>query len=143
MECHPPCGSKRPSKIEDNDRGHALSPPEKVQRADGSRVVIKAEKSVMAECRALWQVCKRRDVLLLPIFWAAYFNQYAGSFQTYYFGIRARALIGFVSNFGTLLSSQLISALLDYHLALKPRFCLQHKLSITGTVHFYWDVVHC
>lgn len=104
----------------------ALSPPEKVQRADGSRVVIKAEKSVVAECRALWRVCQRRDVLLLlPIFWAAYFNQYSGSFQTYYFGIRARALIGFVSNFGTLLSSQLISALLDFkRLPVKRRIVL-------------------
>ena len=48
-------------------------------------------------------------MLLLPVFWAAYSNQYSGNFQTYYFGVRARALIGFVSNFGTLLSSQLIS----------------------------------
>ncbi|KAK8118171.1 MFS general substrate transporter [Apiospora kogelbergensis] len=110
----------------------ALSPPEKVQRADGSRVVIKAETSVRAECRALWRVCRRRDVLLLlPVFWAAYFNQYAGSFQTLYFGIRARALIGFVSNFGTLLSSQLISALLDYQ-----RLPVRRRL-VLG----YWYVV--
>ncbi|KAH9905893.1 MFS general substrate transporter [Xylariomycetidae sp. FL2044] len=100
-----------------------LSPPEKVQRADGSRVVIRAEASFRAEVRALWAVSRRRDVLLLlPVFWAAYFNQYSGNFQTYYFGIRARALIGFVGNFGTLLSSQLISTLLDYQgLAVKRR----------------------
>lgn len=55
-------------------------------------------------------------MLLLPVFWASYFNQYEGSmfilktkivclrigsltwvdFETYYFGVRARALIGFV-----------------------------------------------
>lgn len=51
-------------------------------------------------------------LLLLPVFWASYFNQYQGSeyhrlkptlsvliaidFETYYFGVRARALIGFV-----------------------------------------------
>lgn len=94
----------------------ALSPPEKVQRADGSKVIIKIESSFAAECKALWTACKRKDILLLlPIFWAAYFNQYGSSnFQTYYFGVRARALIGFVSNFGTLLSSQLMSTLLDY-----------------------------
>lgn len=92
----------------------ALSPPEKVQRGDGSKVLIEAEKSFRGEMRALLRASKRRDILLLlPIFWAAYFNQYSGNFQTYYFGIRARALIGFVSNFGTLLSSQLISLLLD------------------------------
>ncbi|KAL2213200.1 MFS general substrate transporter [Sarocladium strictum] len=92
-----------------------LSPPEKVQRKDGSQVIVKAESSFKAEMAALWKVCKRREViLLLPIFWAAYFNQYSGNFQAYYFGVRARALIGFVSNFGTLLSSQLISSFLDY-----------------------------
>lgn len=92
-----------------------LSPPEKVQRSDGSKVIVRAEKTFKGELRSLWNVCKRRDIiLLLPVFWAAYFNQYSGNFQTYYFGVRARALIGFVSNFGTLLSSQLMSSFLDY-----------------------------
>ncbi|KAF4541556.1 uncharacterized protein LTHEOB_8551 [Lasiodiplodia theobromae] len=110
-----------------------LSPPEKVVRGDGSKVVIRAEKSFKAELRALWQVSRRKDVLLLlPVFWAAYFNQYSGNFQTYYFGVRARALIGFVSNFGTLLSSQLMSSLLDYKgLAVKKRI----------TVGFYYVIV--
>ncbi|KAI1319402.1 MFS general substrate transporter [Xylariaceae sp. FL0255] len=92
-----------------------LSSPEKVQRGDGSRVVVKAQASFSAEFRALIEVCKRKDILLLlPIFWAAYFNQYSGNFETYYFGVRARALIGFTSNFGTLLSSQITSMFLDY-----------------------------
>ncbi|KAI0876806.1 MFS general substrate transporter [Hypoxylon argillaceum] len=92
-----------------------LSPPEKVQRSDGSKVIIKAEASFKLELKALWETATRKDILLLlPIFWAAYFNQYSGNFQTYYFGVRARALIGFTSNFGTLLSSQLMSTLLDY-----------------------------
>jgi MFS family permease len=111
----------------------ALSPPEKVQRGDGSRVIIRAEKSFKAEFKALWIALKRRDILLLlPIFWAAYFNQYTGNFKTYYFGVRARALIGFVSNFGTLLSSQLISMFLDYKgLTVKKRV----------TLGFYYVVV--
>ncbi|KAK7430499.1 hypothetical protein QQZ08_003018 [Neonectria magnoliae] len=93
----------------------ALSRPEKVQRSDGTRVVVKAEASLKAEFKELWKVSKRKEILLLlPIFWAAYFNQYSGNFQTYYFGVRARALIGFISNFGTLLSSQIVSMLLDY-----------------------------
>lgn len=101
----------------------ALSPPEKVQRSDGSKVIIKAEKSFKDEVKALWQASKRKDILLLlPIFYAAYFNQYSGNFKTYYFGVRARALIGFVGNFGTLLSSQLISLFLDYKkLSVKQR----------------------
>ncbi|KAI0478036.1 MFS general substrate transporter [Xylaria cf. heliscus] len=92
-----------------------LTPPEKVQRADGTKVLIKAESTFKGELKALWETSTRKDILLLlPIFWAAYFNQYSGNFQTYYFGVRARALIGFTSNFGTLLSSQLMSTLLDY-----------------------------
>ncbi|KAF2756347.1 MFS general substrate transporter [Pseudovirgaria hyperparasitica] len=92
-----------------------LTPPEKVQRTDRSRVVIRAESSFRKEIIALWHACKRRDILLLlPIFWAAYFNQFGGNYQTYYFGVRARALMGFVGNFPTLLSSQIMSTLLDY-----------------------------
>ncbi|KAH7044052.1 hypothetical protein B0J12DRAFT_671682 [Macrophomina phaseolina] len=110
-----------------------LSPPEKVIRSDGSRVIIRAENSFKAELRALWKASQRKDILLLlPVFWAAYFNQYSGNFQTYYFGVRARALIGFVSNFGTLLSSQLMSTLLDYKgLGVKKRI----------TYGFYYVIV--
>ncbi|KAK9802215.1 hypothetical protein SCARD494_00148 [Seiridium cardinale] len=112
----------------------ALSPPEKVQRADGSKVIVRSEKSFKAEFRALLAASKRKDILLLlPIFWAAYFNQYNGNFQTYYFGVRARALIGFVINFGTLLSSQLMSTLLDYQ-----GFTVKKRLE-----YGYWWVVVC
>ncbi|KAF9883357.1 hypothetical protein FE257_003573 [Aspergillus nanangensis] len=92
-----------------------LSPPEKVQRSDGSQVKIVLQDSWRAEMAELWKLSRRKEVmLLLPVFWAAYFNQYYGNFQTYYFGVRARALIGFVSNIATLLSSGLISRFLDY-----------------------------
>ncbi|KAF2013504.1 MFS general substrate transporter [Aaosphaeria arxii CBS 175.79] len=111
----------------------ALSPPEKVQRSDGTKVIIRAEKSTRAELRALWEVSKRKEVLLLlPVFWAAYFNQYNGNFQAYYFGIRARALIGFVQNFGTLLSSQIMSMWLD-----SKRFPVKQRI----TWGFYYVVV--
>ncbi|KAK6953249.1 hypothetical protein Daesc_005550 [Daldinia eschscholtzii] len=104
----------------------ALSPPEKVQRADGSKVIIKSEGSFAGEFSALWRACKRKDILLLlPVFWAAYFNQYNSNFQSYYFGVRARALIGFVNNFAALISSQLISTLLDYKgLTVKKRIVI-------------------
>ncbi|KKA20199.1 hypothetical protein T310_5768 [Rasamsonia emersonii CBS 393.64] len=101
----------------------ALTSPEKVQRSDGSKVIVKAEKSLLAEMRALWQASTKKEIaLLLPVFWASYFNQYSGNFETYYFGLRARALIGFVTNFATLLSSWLISLFLDYQrLTVKKR----------------------
>ncbi|SPO06496.1 related to DUF895 domain membrane protein [Cephalotrichum gorgonifer] len=114
-----------------------LTPPEKVQRADGSKVIIRAEKTWAAEFKALWQVSTRKEiVLLLPIFWAAYFNQYSGNFQTYYFGVRARALIGFVSNFGTLLSSQLISMWLD-----NKRFSVKQRIEYGFYYVVVWHVI--
>jgi hypothetical protein len=128
-----------------------------VQRSDGSKVKVVHEKSFAAEIRAVGKALSRRDVslwfpsailcksflsnyrkqilLLLPVFWAAYFNQYTGSmnylaissgpmgehsadhvldYTVYFFGVRARALIGFVGNFAGLLASQLISLFLDY-----------------------------
>ncbi|KAL1968636.1 hypothetical protein VTN77DRAFT_1462 [Rasamsonia byssochlamydoides] len=92
-----------------------LTPPEKVQRSDGSKIKVHAEKSLLAEMRALWDASKKKEIaLLLPVFWAAYFNNYSGNFETYYFGLRARALIGFVINFADLLASWLISVFLDY-----------------------------
>jgi MFS family permease len=104
----------------------ALSPPQKVQRTDNTKVKIVMEASFVAELKALGRCLKRRDIiLLLPVFWAAYFNQYIGNFQTYYFGVRARALMGFVVNFGTLLSSWLISTLLDY-----KKFPVKKRLNI-------------
>lgn len=115
----------------------ALSAPEKVQRGDGSKVIIRAEKSFKAEFGALWRASKRRDILLLlPIFWAAYFNQYSGNFQTYYFGVRARALIGFAGNFGTLLASQLMSSLLDY-----KGFSVKRRIDIGFWYVVVWHIV--
>ncbi|KAJ5198590.1 uncharacterized protein N7498_007707 [Penicillium cinerascens] len=100
-----------------------LTRPEKVQRSDGSKVKIVRQDSWKAEMLELWKLSRRKDILLLlPVFWASYFNQYEGNFETYYFGVRARALIGFVSFLGTLLSSWSISWILDYRkLSVKSR----------------------
>ncbi|KAM0719453.1 hypothetical protein Q7P37_005358 [Cladosporium fusiforme] len=109
-----------------------LTPPEKVERSDGSQVLVRGEKSIKVEMVALWAASKKREVLLLlPIFWAAYFNQYQNNFQAIYFGVRARALIGFVSNFGTLASSQIMSMWLDY-----KRFSVKQRIRIG-----FWYVV--
>lgn len=109
-----------------------LTPPEKVERKDGSQVLVRGEKSIRAELVALWHTSKKKEVLLLlPVFWAAYFNQYQNNFQAIYFGVRARALIGFVSNFGTLASSQVMSTWLDY-----KRFSVKQRIHIG-----FWYVV--
>ncbi|KAJ5536733.1 hypothetical protein N7513_009919 [Penicillium frequentans] len=92
-----------------------LTRPENVQRSDGSVVKVVQQESWRAEMIELWKVTRRKDILLLlPVFWAAYFNQYTGNFETYYFGVRARALIGLVTYLAGLLSSWIISRFLDY-----------------------------
>ncbi|KAJ5304493.1 uncharacterized protein N7443_004153 [Penicillium atrosanguineum] len=100
-----------------------LTRPENVQRSDGSKVKIVIQDSWRAEMLELWKLSHRKDImLLLPVFWASYFNQYEGNFETYYFGVRARALIGFVAYLGTLISSWSISRILDYRmLSIKSR----------------------
>ncbi|CAG8211190.1 unnamed protein product [Penicillium salamii] len=112
-----------------------LTPPSKVQRNDGSKVKIVLQDSWRDEMKELWKVCKRKEILLLlPVFWAAYFNQYSGNFKTYYFGVRARALMGFVSYFASLLSSAIISRFLDYR-GLSVRNRIKYSF-------FYVIVVH-
>ncbi|KAJ5570606.1 DUF895 domain membrane protein [Penicillium hispanicum] len=92
-----------------------LSPPEKVQRSDGSPVVVRGEASWKDEFKALWRACKKRSVvLLLPIFWAVYFNEYSSNFETYYFSVRARALIAFLSDWVTVIASQSLALWLDW-----------------------------
>ncbi|KAG2174236.1 hypothetical protein INT43_004257 [Umbelopsis isabellina] len=112
-----------------------LTPPEKVERSDGSKIKVLKVDSLLAEVKGVIATSRKKHVLLLlPLFWAAYFNQYSGNFQTFYFGVRARALIGFVSNFATVAASTAISLLLDYK-----------KLSVKQRIHvgfFYCVVIH-
>ncbi|KAJ5238829.1 hypothetical protein N7468_003448 [Penicillium chermesinum] len=110
-----------------------LTAPEKVQRNDGTQVKVIRQESWRDEFRELWRVCARKNILLLlPVFWAAYFNQYSGNFETYYFGVRARALIGLISYLFALFSSWSISCFLDYKgLPVKSRI----------TYSFYYVIV--
>lgn len=88
--------------------------PSKVQRADGSPVIIRVG-SWAAEFKSLWRTCRDGSVvLLLPICWAVYFNEYSSNFKTYYFSVRDRALIAFISDWVTVLASQLLSFWLDW-----------------------------
>ncbi|KAJ5183078.1 major facilitator superfamily domain-containing protein [Penicillium capsulatum] len=75
-----------------------LTRPENVQRSDGSKVKIVRQPPWRAGILELWKVYRRKEiVLLLPVFWASFFNQYEGNFETYYFGVRARASLGLVA----------------------------------------------
>ncbi|KAI8072301.1 major facilitator superfamily domain-containing protein [Gongronella butleri] len=103
-----------------------LTPPAKVERADGSRVKVLAPGTFWEEIKGVFRVSARRHILLLlPLFWSAYFNQYSGNFQVYYFGVRARALMGFVGNFSNIAASTAMSLLLDWN-----RFTVKTRLKI-------------
>ncbi|KUL85768.1 hypothetical protein ZTR_08488 [Talaromyces verruculosus] len=93
-----------------------LTPPAKVQRGDGSPVIIIVEKSWKDEFKALW----------------LYFNQYTGNFKSYYFGVRARALMAFVSDVVIIVASQIISHWLD------SKFTSAKKRVVYG---WYWVVL--
>ncbi|KAH8831124.1 major facilitator superfamily domain-containing protein [Flagelloscypha sp. PMI_526] len=109
-----------------------LSPPEKVQRSDGTKVQPAPKVSFGQTIRDLGKAFRRREVLLLlPIFAAAYFNSYSSTFATVYFSVRARALNGFLGNIPILLGSQLISHLLD-----TPRLPQRRRILIG-----FWIVV--
>ncbi|KAJ6017282.1 DUF895 domain membrane protein [Penicillium sp. IBT 35674x] len=92
-----------------------LSPPEKVQRDDGTAIVVRPEASWKEEFQALWRTCKLRSViLLLPVFWAIYFNEYSSNYETYYFSVRARALIAFLTDWVAIIASQSLALWLDW-----------------------------
>lgn len=54
--------------------GFLLSPPEKTERADGSRIVVGQKTSAMEQLRRLWGAVSTRKIgLLLPIFFSSWF----------------------------------------------------------------------
>ncbi|PLB41053.1 major facilitator superfamily domain-containing protein [Aspergillus candidus] len=122
-----------------------LSPPEKAQRSDGSKVVVIREDSWRKEMRALWKLSRRKEVvLLLPVFWAAYFNQYSKSMLNYSQLSMNRTdlmkifkhitlvfeLAPSSGNFANLISSGIISRFLDYQ-----------KISTKKRIIFYYVVL--
>lgn len=67
-----------------------ISNPQKVQREDGTKVVIDTKTSTTVQLRALWRTVSTRKVgVLLPIFFSSWFYWgYASSFLTLYFSVR-------------------------------------------------------
>ncbi|KAI5291402.1 hypothetical protein KEM52_000184 [Ascosphaera acerosa] len=115
-----------------------LTPPEKVQRSDGSPVRVIREQSWKAEMQALWRTSTRPEVLLLlPVFWASFFNQYISNFEVYYFGVRGRALAGLCLQFANLFSSLLISQFLDLKLMTVKRRMIYRQ---AGPASFFYVV---
>ncbi|GAA5988888.1 hypothetical protein JCM11641_002111 [Rhodosporidiobolus odoratus] len=111
-----------------------ISGPSKVQRADGTRIVLAAKTSTIDQFRALWRTVRGRKIgVLLPVFFASWWYWgYASTFLTLYFSVRARALASFLSAICGVLISTLLGFFLDnQRLSLKTRARLGALITIT------------
>ncbi|KAF5373823.1 hypothetical protein D9758_000819 [Tetrapyrgos nigripes] len=91
-----------------------LSPPEKVQRRDGVRIVMR--KAGWVQTFTEWyRVVSNRDILLLcPLFFTSWFyGSYIGTLQTQFYTVRVRALCSLVIPFGDILGGFAIGYFLD------------------------------
>ncbi|KAK7467437.1 hypothetical protein VKT23_004491 [Stygiomarasmius scandens] len=91
-----------------------LSPPEKVQRKDGYKIVLR--KAGWTQTLNEWyKVVSSRDILLLcPLFFTSWFyGSYIGTLQTQYYTVRARALSAFVIPWGDIAGGFMIGYFLD------------------------------
>ncbi|KAK3690306.1 major facilitator superfamily domain-containing protein [Podospora appendiculata] len=104
-----------------------LSPPEKTERADGSRIVVEAKTTTKEQLRLLWKAATTRQIgLMLPIFFASWFYWgYASSFLTLYFSVRARALASFLSAISGTIACVFFGFFLD-----SKRFALKTRIRV-------------
>ncbi|GME42573.1 putative duf895 domain membrane protein [Neofusicoccum parvum] len=77
----------------------ALSPPAKVVRDDGTRVVILKQTSWRAEARAIAKLVRtKRILLLIPVFvFGQWSTPYESNYLATYFTVRSRALGSFLT----------------------------------------------
>lgn len=78
----------------------ALSPPSKVQRSDGTKVVVDLPKGLMPELKAMWNILCRKEILLLtPMMFQSVFSEaFFSTYNASYFTVRARALASLVAS---------------------------------------------
>ncbi|KAI1075954.1 MFS general substrate transporter [Whalleya microplaca] len=77
-----------------------LSPPEKVQRSDLTRVKIFLPKSIKEELKAMWRLLCRKEILLLTpmIFQSVFSEAFFSTYNATYFTVRSRALASLVAS---------------------------------------------
>jgi hypothetical protein len=112
-----------------------LSSPEKVQRLDGTKVVIASKLGFIDETKAVLKLWATPRVLLLTIvfFQAQWAPAATGTYLASYFSVRARALSSLVTAF----AAQGTFYLLGYFLDCK-RFTLRARATYSGLFIFAW-----
>ncbi|KAL4873981.1 hypothetical protein BDV12DRAFT_205394 [Aspergillus spectabilis] len=93
-----------------------LSPPEKVQRADGQKVKTAERVSTLRELKEVAKILLRKEFLLMfPFFfYATFLLSYAGSYLTLYFSVRARALASLISALAQITANFFFGTFLDW-----------------------------
>lgn len=112
-----------------------LSSPEKVQRLDGTKVVIASGLGFVDEVKAVVKLWASPRVLLLTVvfFQAQWAPAATGTYLASYFSVRARALSSLVTAF----AAQGTFYLLGYYLDLK-KFSLRARATYSGLFIFAW-----
>ena len=94
-----------------------LSPPDKVQRPDGSRVphLKRKDTSFRNEMLGIWRVVKRPQfALLVPIFITGVWGTtYQSNYLTQYFSVRSRALASLLTAIANLLGDLVMAIITD------------------------------
>lgn len=94
----------------------ALSPPQKVVRDDGTRVVILKQTSWRAEAVAIWKLLRtKRILLLIPVFiFGQWSSPYESNYFATYFTVRSRALGSFMTACSGITGDIVTGQLLDH-----------------------------
>ncbi|KAF8912269.1 hypothetical protein CPB85DRAFT_1434539 [Mucidula mucida] len=93
-----------------------LSPPDKVQRSDGIKVVLQKKRGDKEELITLLKLSiTRRVLLVLPLFfYGTFLLSWAGSYLSLYFSVRSRALASLVSAFAQITANFFFGTFLDW-----------------------------
>ncbi|GAA6039924.1 hypothetical protein JCM8097_006802 [Rhodosporidiobolus ruineniae] len=96
--------------------GAMLTPPEKVERTDGTKVHIAKNISTKEELKALWKLSwDKRILLTIPVsFYAIFSLSWVGSFLTQYYSVRARALASLIAALFQIFGNIVFGAFLDW-----------------------------
>ncbi|KAH9219020.1 hypothetical protein DL95DRAFT_457850 [Leptodontidium sp. 2 PMI_412] len=122
-----------------------LSPPEKVQRKDGTPVKLVPRISDKEELKVLGQLMPTKPVLLVaPLFlYAIWSLPYIGSYLSLYFSVRSRALASLVSALAYITTNALFGSFVDWQclsLNTRARWGFLIMTALTGA-SWIWGAV--
>lgn len=93
-----------------------LSPPDKVQRSDQSRVVVNLPTGLKTELREMWHlICRKEILLLLPMIFQSVFSEaFFSTYNATYFTVRSRALASLVASTCVIVANFALGFFLDW-----------------------------